>query len=137
NRLSIAFVVGDSFKRLATESAREYRTHFGGAEVVFHVELDCMNLIEEAFLETCVFEHLAVDCSLFFIDDSLDRGIAGDERCIRNFETRSLRRSRWGDVVALLPTFSTSSATTTTATVFVFVLRFGNFFGGGGCGFLY
>src|SRR6185369_14032274 len=119
NRLSIAFVVGDSFKRLATESAREYRTHFGGAEVVFHVELDCVNLIEETFLQTCVFEHLAVERGLFLVDDALDRGIARDERCIRNFETRRLRWRRRGSLIALLPAPSTPSTTAATAAIFV------------------
>src|ERR1041385_5841108 len=107
NRLCLAFVISDSFERVAAESASQYRADFGGTEVVVHVELDRVNLIEEAFLKASVLEHLAIQRGLFFIHDSFDRGIACDERRVGNLEARGLRWSRRCGLVGLFPTPST------------------------------
>ena len=61
-----------TLERVAAKTGREQRTDFSAAEVVFHVELDRVNLIEDSFLESSVFEHLAVSRSLFLVDNSLD-----------------------------------------------------------------
>src|SRR6185369_3837263 len=119
DRFGLAFFVGNSFERLAAESPSQYRADFGGPEVIVDVELDGVNLIKETLLKARVFEHLAVECSLFFVHDPLDRRIAGHERCVGNIETRRLRwRCRRG-LVRLLPTSSASAATTTSTTILV------------------
>ena len=116
NRFQVSLAVIDSFKRLAAEPAGEYRTDFGLAKVVFHVEFDRVNLIEEALLKAGVLEHLTVGRGFFFIHNSLDGRIARDERCVRDFEARRRRWSCTRGLVGFFPTASTSAATTATTT---------------------
>src|SRR5689334_1807038 len=119
NRLCFDFVVSNSFKRVAAESASQNRADFGSTKVVVDVELDRVNLIEKTFLEASVFEHLAIQRRLFFINDALDRWIAGYERRVGNLEARRRWRRCGCSLVGFFPT-SSASTTTSAAAAFFF-----------------
>ncbi len=119
DRFGVSVAVINALERIAAESRRKQRTNFGAAEVVFHVELDRVYLIEDAFLESSILEHLAVGGSLFFIDDSFDGRIAGDKRCVRDFESGGRGRGGRSSFVSLLPAPATTSTTPATTIGFL------------------
>ena len=72
NRFRVGLTVINSFKRVEPKPLGEHGTDFGSPKVVFHVEFDSVNLIEETLLQASVFEHLAIGSGFFFVDDSLN-----------------------------------------------------------------
>jgi hypothetical protein len=116
----------NSLEHPVVQTTRQQGADLSISKVVFHIELDRVNLIEESLLQPRILEHLPIhSCDLFLINDSLDGRIAGDEWCVRYFETLSGRLRGGRCFFWLLPTRTPSSSTSTTSTSFSRLSRFG------------